>query len=84
MVIPSVSITAVAPENSPVIVSPSSNCVDPSPNVWVKDSGLEVVTNRPLAPDVLPFILSPRSKVPVISLTVSVGVAASVEVSSES
>ena len=78
------SIVAVAPENSPIIDSPSSNCVDPSPKSWVKVNGLEVVTNRPLAPVVWPFILSPRSKVPDISLTVSVGATASVEVSCES
>ena len=76
--------TAVAPLNSPVIVSPSWKSTAPSPKIKLYSNGELAVTNLPLAPDVSPFILSPRSKEPVIELTVRLGTVASLEESSES
>ena len=71
---------AVAPDDAPVIVSAVPKSVAPNPSVKTYPIGL--VTSIILATAAVeePVIFSPLTKVPVISVSVSVGAAASLVV----
>ena len=75
---------AVAPEDSPVIVSPAPKLVAPKLPFNVYDIGLVVVNTLPFANEVPPVIFSPLINVPEILDIVIDGAVASALVSSES
>ena len=75
---------AVAPDDSPVIVSPELKSVTPKLPLSVYDIGLVVDKTLPFALVVEPVIFSPLVKVPDMLVSVIEGAVASALVSSES